>query len=42
LITAGAGIGVDSGMPDFRGIYGFWKVFPSFKNIYHFQEVANP
>jgi NAD-dependent SIR2 family protein deacetylase len=25
MITAGAGIGVDSGLPDFRGSEGFWK-----------------
>ena len=25
LITAGAGMGVDSGLPDFRGKDGFWK-----------------
>jgi NAD-dependent SIR2 family protein deacetylase len=25
LITAGAGMGVDSGMPDFRGAEGFWR-----------------
>ncbi|MEO7331763.1 MAG: NAD-dependent protein deacetylase, partial [Minicystis sp.] len=24
LITAGAGMGVDSGLPDFRGTQGFW------------------
>lgn len=25
LITAGAGMGVDSGLPDFRGSEGFWR-----------------
>lgn len=25
LIVAGAGIGVDSGLPDYRGPTGFWK-----------------
>ncbi len=28
LITAGAGMGVDSGLPDFRGKKGFWKAYP--------------
>ncbi len=28
LITAGAGMGVDSGLPDFRGKEGFWKAYP--------------
>jgi NAD-dependent SIR2 family protein deacetylase len=28
LITAGAGMGVDSGLPDFRGHQGFWKTHP--------------
>lgn len=31
LITAGAGIGVDSGLPDFRGNEGFWRAYPPFK-----------
>ena len=26
LLTTGAGFGVDSGLPDFRGDEGFWKV----------------
>ena len=25
LFTAGAGMGVDSGLPDFRGAQGFWR-----------------
>ena len=25
LLTTGAGFGVDSGLPDFRGNEGFWK-----------------
>ena len=29
LITAGAGMGVDSGLPDFRGAQGFWGVYPA-------------
>lgn len=28
IITAGAGMGVDSGLPDFRGPEGFWKAYP--------------
>ena len=32
VITAGAGIGVDSGMPDFRGPEGFWNIFKPFKD----------
>ena len=27
LISAGAGMGVDSGLPDFRGNEGFWKAY---------------
>ena len=26
LVCAGAGFGVDSGLPDFRGSQGFWEV----------------
>lgn len=29
LIASGAGIGVDSGLPDFRGSSGFWKAYPA-------------
>ena len=31
LVTAGAGLGVDSGLPDFRGKEGFWKAYPPLK-----------
>ena len=31
LIGAGAGMGVDSGLPDFRGDEGFWKAYPPLK-----------
>lgn len=31
IITAGAGMGVDSGLPDFRGPEGFWKAYPPLK-----------
>lgn len=29
VVTAGAGVGVDSGLPDFRGKEGFWKAYPA-------------
>src|SRR5690606_8161485 len=29
LITAGAGMGIDSGLPDFRGSEGFWNAYPA-------------
>ena len=29
IISAGAGMGVDSGLPDFRGNEGFWKAYPA-------------
>jgi NAD-dependent SIR2 family protein deacetylase len=32
LITAGAGMGVDSGLPDFRGDQGFWNLYPAYAN----------
>lgn len=31
VVTTGAGMGVDSGLPDFRGPTGFWKAYPSLK-----------
>ena len=43
LITAGAGMGVDSGLPDFRGTSGFWKAYPAIKNLgVSFSQMANP
>lgn len=43
LITAGAGLGVDSGLPDFRGPEGFWRAYPAYKHLgLEFQELANP
>jgi NAD-dependent SIR2 family protein deacetylase len=43
LITAGAGMGIDSGLPDFRGPGGFWAVYPALgrANI-AFESIANP
>lgn len=43
LISAGAGIGVDSGLPDFRGNEGFWKAYPPIAKLgKSFVEMANP
>lgn len=43
LITAGAGIGIDSGLPDFRGDRGFWKAYPALGKLgLRFHEIANP
>ena len=43
LITAGAGNGVDSGLPDFRGDAGFWHAYPPLRDAgLSFQEIANP
>ena len=43
IITAGAGMGVDSGLPDFRGSEGLWNAYPALgarKLVFH--EIANP
>lgn len=29
VVAAGAGFGVDSGLPDFRGAEGFWRAYPA-------------
>ena len=43
FITAGAGMGVDSGLPDFRGAEGFWNEYPKAKELgLTFEEMANP
>jgi NAD-dependent SIR2 family protein deacetylase len=41
LIGAGAGMGVDSGLPDFRGPEGFWKAYPAFRGR-QFAELSTP
>ena len=43
LITAGAGMGVDSGLPDFRGREGFWRAYPALARArIDFEEAASP
>lgn len=43
LVTAGAGMGVDSGLPDFRGPEGFWRAYPAFRELgLRFEQLANP
>ncbi|MFO0950480.1 MAG: Sir2 family NAD-dependent protein deacetylase [Isosphaeraceae bacterium] len=43
VITAGAGMGVDSGLPDFRGREGFWNAYPPYAELgLDFFELANP
>ncbi len=43
VITAGAGMGVDSGLPDFRGDQGFWNAYPMYARLgLSFVQAANP
>lgn len=43
LVTAGAGMGVDSGLPDFRGNEGFWNAYPALGRAkMGFGSVASP
>ena len=43
FIGAGAGMGVDSGLPDFRGKEGFWRAYPPLAKMgLGFEEMANP
>ncbi len=43
VITAGAGMGVDSGLTDFRSHDGFWKTYPALaRSAMGFAEVASP
>jgi len=43
IVAAGAGMGVDSGLPDFRGNEGFWKAYPALaKAQLEFARVASP
>jgi NAD-dependent SIR2 family protein deacetylase len=43
LITAGAGIGTDAGVPDFRDGKGFWRAYPAVgREGMRFDEIASP
>jgi len=43
IVAAGAGMGVDSGLPDFRGDKGFWSAYPALaKARMNFMDVASP
>lgn len=43
VITAGAGMGVDSGLPDFRGNEGLWRAYPALGQArLDFTRIASP
>ncbi|MFY0537735.1 hypothetical protein [Nannocystis pusilla] len=43
MICAGAGMGVDSGLPDFRGPEGFWRAYPAARRLgLQFHDLADP
>lgn len=43
VIAVGAGMGVDSGLPDFRGKEGFWRAYPALREAdISFSQIASP
>lgn len=43
VITSGAGMGVDSGLPDYRGNTGFWEAYPPYARLgLSFRDCARP
>lgn len=43
IIAAGAGMGVDSGLPDYRGKNGFWQAYPALGRArIEFSRIASP
>lgn len=43
IVAAGAGMGVDSGLPDFRGNEGFWRAYPALGRArMGFSDAASP
>lgn len=43
VIAAGAGMGIDSGLPDFRGNEGFWRAYPALREArLDFSSIASP
>ena len=43
IIAAGTGMGVDSGLPDFRSDGGFWRAYPALREArIDFHSIASP
>jgi NAD-dependent SIR2 family protein deacetylase len=43
VVASGAGMGVDSGLPDFRGTEGFWRAYPALGQAgVSFHDIASP
>lgn len=43
VVAAGAGMGIDSGLPDFRGDNGFWRAYPALgQSGLRFEDIASP
>jgi len=43
LVTSGAGMSADSGLPTFRGADGFWNAYPPYRKLnLDFYDLANP
>ena len=43
VIAAGAGMGIDSGLPDYRGDEGFWRAHPALaRSRLRFESIASP
>lgn len=43
IITSGAGMGVDSGLPSFRDANGFWNAYPAYQKLgVNFMDIATP
>mmetsp|Transcript_6312 Transcript_6312/g.19861 ORF Transcript_6312/g.19861 Transcript_6312/m.19861 type:complete len:337 (-) Transcript_6312:81-1091(-) len=43
IISAGAGMSVDSGLPDYRGTKGFWRAYPVFSDMgVSFEALSQP
>ena len=43
VVAAGAGMGIDSGLPDFRGDEGFWRAYPALGHSHlRFEAIASP
>lgn len=43
VVAAGAGMGIDSGLPDFRGEEGFWRAYPALAQArLPFESIASP
>lgn len=42
ILSTGTGMGIDSGVPNFRGTQCFWNHYPAYKDQFSYAQCSNP